>query len=341
MAPAGAHSKTVDYGMKLSSLMSAPMVNDVPTLDRLTALELNRLILHELAPQNDNTELSYMLSQIFGSFTFRLPDVTELQVPLHKICYQDDRLHSKFATTGKNELVDLYDVDQHQWNWPLPKSHRDKVERWLLPGDGSLGDGEERAGMEAGSGDDDSPSLEEEPASGSQLADDDTLDTPPPPFEGVFAMFFNVIRFAIAQKVPKIVQATNVTQVPHMWSAGNATHPVKDEEVARKPDLALLDDVEARWDTIKAVCELTSQPYSATSTIGKMLDNKAYLLFRRQPWRQFILLMSMSKKYRELRVHMYDHSGAVVTPPININTHPNNYLHIFSCLVFGKLECLG
>ncbi|KAG1890463.1 uncharacterized protein F5891DRAFT_964895 [Suillus fuscotomentosus] len=38
---------------------------------------------------------------------------------------------------------------------------------------------------------------------------------------------------------------------------------------------------------------------------------------------------------------MYDHSGAVVTPPINIDTHPNNFLHIFSCLVFGKLECLG
>ncbi|KAG2149238.1 hypothetical protein DEU56DRAFT_908937 [Suillus clintonianus] len=258
MAPAGAHSKTIDYGMKLSLLMSAPIVNDVPTLDRLTTVELNHLILHELAPQNDNTELSYMLSQIFGSFTFRLPDTSQ-QVHHHR---------QKRA-----------DADQHQWNWPLPNSHHNKVKR---PGDGSLEDREEQstmAGTESGSGDDDGPSLEEEPASGSQLADDDMPDTPPPPFEGVFVMFFNVICFAITQKVPKIVQATNVTPVSRMWSVGNATHPVKDEEVTRKPGLALLDDVEAQWDTIKVVCELTSQPYSATSTIGKTLDNKAYFLF--------------------------------------------------------------
>ncbi|KAG2094411.1 uncharacterized protein F5147DRAFT_584999 [Suillus discolor] len=51
--------------------------------------------------------------------------------------------------------------------------------------------------------------------------------------------------------------------------------------------------------------------------------------------------MSVTKEYRELRVHMYNHSGAVVMPPINIDTHPNDFLHIFSCLVFGKLECLG
>ncbi|KAG2745567.1 hypothetical protein P692DRAFT_20645801, partial [Suillus brevipes Sb2] len=154
-----------------------------------------------------------------------------------------------------------------------------------------------------------------------------------------FAMFFNVLRFALAQKVPRIVQETN--PVPCLWSAGNSTCPVKDEEVSRKPDLALLDDVEARWDTIKAVCELTSRPYSATGTIGNTLDNKVFLLFRRPPWRWFILLMSVTKEYRELRVHMYNHSGAVVTPPINIDTHPNDFLHIFSCLVFGKLECLG
>ncbi|KAG2119809.1 uncharacterized protein F5147DRAFT_767279 [Suillus discolor] len=249
MAPHLEHGKTIDYGMKLASLMSAPIVNDVPTLDKLTALELNHLILHESpSQQNDNTtdlpELSYMLSQIFKSFTFELPDVTELQVPLQKIRYQDDRLHRKFATTGENNLIYLYDKDQCQWNWPLPKSHHDQVKQWLLTSDGSLGDGKEQdtmpASMESGSGlggslpVSDSLPLEEE---------EEEESAPSPPFEGVFMMFFNVIRFALAQKVPKIIQETN--PVPRLWSAGNATRPVKDEEVAQKPDLVLLDDVEA------------------------------------------------------------------------------------------------
>ncbi|KAG1890464.1 uncharacterized protein F5891DRAFT_1198158 [Suillus fuscotomentosus] len=286
MSPAWQHGKTVDYGMKLSSLMSAPMINDVPTLDKLTALELNHLILHELSPKDD-AKISYVLSQIFSSFTFQLPDVTELQVPLHKFHYRDDRLHRKFATTRENDLAHLYDKDECRWNWPLPKSHHDNVEQWLLPSDGSLGDWQEESAMadvESGSRGDGGSSLEEVPPSGSQPEDADLdSDTPSPPFEG---------------KVPRIVQETN--PVPRLWSAGNSTRPVKDEEVSQKPDLALLDDVKARWDTIKAVCELTSRPYSAMGTIGNTLDNKVFLLFRRQPWRRFVLLMSVTKEYREL-----------------------------------------
>ncbi|KAG2146610.1 uncharacterized protein EDB93DRAFT_1250893 [Suillus bovinus] len=249
MSPALEHGSTVDYGMKLSSLMSAPMINDVPTLDKLTALELNCLILHELSPRKDDAEIN----------------VTELQVPLHKIRYRDDRLHRKFATTRENDLAHLYDKDECRWNWPLPKSHHDNVEQWLLPSYGSLGDWREESAMadvESGSGED----------------GDSNSDTPSPLFKGVFAMFFNVLCFALTQKVSKIVQETN--PVPHLWSAGNSTCPVKDEEVSRKPDLALLDDVEAQWDTIKAVCELTSRPYSAMGTIGNTLDNKVFLLFR-------------------------------------------------------------
>ncbi|KAG1756962.1 hypothetical protein EDB19DRAFT_1900512 [Suillus lakei] len=98
-------------------------------------------------------------------------------------------------------------------------------------------------------------------------------------------------------------------------------HPVKDKEVLRKPDLALLDDVEAWWDTIKAVCELTSQLYTPTGTIGKTIDSKAYLLLRHQPWRQFVLLFSLTHEYREFA--------------------PNYFLYILSGVVFGNLECIG
>ncbi|KIK31625.1 hypothetical protein CY34DRAFT_103026, partial [Suillus luteus UH-Slu-Lm8-n1] len=124
-------------------------------------------------------------------------------------------------------------------------------------------------------------------------------------------------------------------------SGANSTHPVKDDEIKRKPDLALLDDVEARWDTIKVVCELTSQKYHPTTTIAKTIDSKAYLLLRRQPWRRFVLLLSVCNGYRDLRMHLYDHSGGIVTPCINIDRDPDRFLHTFSCIVFGSLECIG
>jgi hypothetical protein len=96
MAPVE-HSKTVDFGIKLASLMSAPRVSDVPTLDKLTDLELNHLILEEEEPADADQPLSHMLTQIFRTFILEVPDATELQVPLHKICYRDTRLHNKFT----------------------------------------------------------------------------------------------------------------------------------------------------------------------------------------------------------------------------------------------------
>ncbi|KAG1898433.1 uncharacterized protein F5891DRAFT_899785, partial [Suillus fuscotomentosus] len=41
-----------------------------------------------------------------------------------------------------------------------------------------------------------------------------------------------------------------------------------------------------------------------------------------------------------LRVHMYDHAGGVMTPPIHIDNAPNCYLQILSSVVFGSLECI-
>ncbi|KAG2123439.1 hypothetical protein DEU56DRAFT_745387, partial [Suillus clintonianus] len=42
-----------------------------------------------------------------------------------------------------------------------------------------------------------------------------------------------------------------------------------------------------------------------------------------------------------LRVHLYDHSGGVVSPCTNIDDEPDKYLQIFSCIVFGNLSCIG
>ncbi|KAG1817265.1 uncharacterized protein BJ212DRAFT_1480495 [Suillus subaureus] len=40
-------------------------------------------------------------------------------------------------------------------------------------------------------------------------------------------------------------------------------------------------------------------------------------------------------------MHLYDHSGGIVTPCININQDLDRFLHTFSCIVFGGLECIG
>ncbi|KAG0691456.1 hypothetical protein DFH29DRAFT_1011142 [Suillus ampliporus] len=88
------------------------------------------------------------------------------------------------------------------------------------------------------------------------------------------------------------------------------------------------------------VYELTSQPYEPTSTLAKSLDSKVYILLRRQPWRHYVLLLSLCNKYHELCLHLYDHSGGVVTPSIHIHQDPDRYLYVMSCVVFSHLECL-
>lgn len=142
------------------------------------------------------------------------------------------------------------------------------------------------------------PSTQEHPSE----VDTTNKDTSEKPhmLEDIFASFFNATCGAVAKKKQNKVMAANSGAVVHTWSAHNSTCPVKDQEVSRKPDLALLDDMEARWDTIKAVCELTSQLYTTTGTIAKTIDSKAYLLLRHQPWRWFVLLFSLTDEYRKL-----------------------------------------
>ncbi|KAG0695457.1 hypothetical protein DFH29DRAFT_1005434 [Suillus ampliporus] len=287
MAPAE-HSKTIDFGIKLASLMSAPHVSDVPKLDKLTDLELNHLIIEEEEPASADQPLSHMLLWIFRTFTLEVLDVTELQ-----------------------SMVLLYDKENCRWNWALPKLHW-KSGIIQLPDLEEGGDGEENSGANKESG-------SRGTGKGHQLKS--TLWSPKlHTLEDIFSSFFNATCGAVAWRKWNEIMAANSATVVCTWSACNSTCPIKDQEVSRKPDLALLDDVEAQWDTIKAVCELMLQLYTTTGIIGKMIDSKAYLLLRCQPWRCFVLLLSLTHEYRELRVHMYDHAGGVVTPPIHIDS---------------------
>ncbi|KAG1851432.1 hypothetical protein DFJ58DRAFT_728873 [Suillus subalutaceus] len=175
------HSKTVNYGIKMALLMSAPYISNVHTMDKLTDRELNRLIVEEEEPPDNVDEpFSFMLAQIFRSFTVKLPDVTELRVPLHKIRYCDHRLHSKFALTDEQDLVPLFDEDEQQWNWALPMLHLD--EPCIDQIEETIGEGPEGNENEmSGSGVNDS--LLEGPLV--------ALEARKHPFEEIFALFFN------------------------------------------------------------------------------------------------------------------------------------------------------
>ncbi|KAG1763356.1 hypothetical protein EV702DRAFT_1205671 [Suillus placidus] len=243
-----AQPRSVDYGMKLSSLMSAPKINDVPTMDVLTERELNGLIVQEPDPV-DNGHLSHEEDE-----------------------EDDDKEHEDGAV----------DTDE----------------------DSGLGKN--------------LPDLEGTmPLAGLMPLSTNDLD------EMNFAGFFNTVAVAL------------------LASGANSMHSVKDKEMKRKPDLALLDDMEARWDITKVVCELTSQRYHTTSTLVKTINSKAYLLLRCQPRRHFIFLLSVCNGYQDLCVHLYDHSGGFITPYINIDRNPNIFLHTFVCIIFSGLECIG
>ncbi|KAG2744239.1 hypothetical protein P692DRAFT_201722157, partial [Suillus brevipes Sb2] len=43
----------------------------------------------------------------------------------------------------------------------------------------------------------------------------------------------------------------------------------------------------------------------------------------------------------ELRVHVHDHSGSIVTPEINIHENPDAFKRIMACIVFGQHDCIG
>ncbi|KAG1801240.1 uncharacterized protein BJ212DRAFT_1487698 [Suillus subaureus] len=60
-----------------------------------------------------------------------------------------------------------------------------------------------------------------------------------------------------------------------------------------------------------------------------------------QPWWQSILFLSFSKSYHKLCVHLYNHSGGLVSPTFNIDRDADVYLQILGAVVFGSPKCLG
>ncbi|KAG2050199.1 hypothetical protein BDR06DRAFT_974717 [Suillus hirtellus] len=63
--------------------------------------------------------------------------------------------------------------------------------------------------------------------------------------------------------------------------------------------------MELHWNTILVVAELTTTSYTPSIPARKTLDTKAWLIFREQPWRHFVLSLSFSNNYHELHTKFH------------------------------------
>lgn len=149
--------------------------------------------------------------------------------------------------------------------------------------------------------------------------------------ESSFSLFLNNLDQALAKYLPGHIP-------PPLWFGSHTTRPVGTTD---KPDLVLSDEVDLQWNNMLVVAELSSSMYSAAERAGMTLDTKAWLVFRDQPWRRFVLFLSFYNEYRELRVHFYDHSGGIVTLPVDIHREPDTFQYIMACIVFGRRDCIG
>ncbi|KAG2047668.1 hypothetical protein BDR06DRAFT_1013678 [Suillus hirtellus] len=303
-----------------------------------------------------------------------VPKAKDLKVPLKKI-HPDTRIKAFQHIEDEATLIPLYDTRAYHGNWPLPESHLDKLttsgerssnkagenssmdqgERegesngamnqrsgdWVIVNDTDTPAGSESQVKSVGQPEDNIMSTNASSASSDKapvLHEINQDSTKPWMTKQVFASFNNLLTFALLPQKPALAQKHNLS---HIWSTLNSSSTIHGNEITRKPDLTLLNDIKARWDTIKVICELTSSAYLPSHSLAKTLDTKAYLLLKHQPWRHFTLLVSICNGYRELHIHLYDHSSVVVSPCMHIDQEPDKYLQIFSSIVFGNLKCIG
>jgi hypothetical protein len=313
MPPKKRHYSTVTIGKKLSSLLTVPLVNDITSMDKLTTLELNGLVVQELSDVCDNN-LGHLIPTIFESFnaTELIPPANQLLVPLSKIKYRDKRINKLFCDNAEEDLVPLWDAKAKKWNCKLPEA--------------SNGDLSTASGRTNKNG-------QRKTVLGSDWEESKVTA------EELFSAFFNVLTVALAQEARLSAMRSSGNRI---WNGDHSTKPIKGVKISRKPDIIMAEDpANSGWAHIKVVAELTASKFKLSGRLAKTLDTKAYLILRHQPWRRFALMLSISNNCRELRVHAYDRSGSTISPRFHIELQKDLFLYIFSAIVFGKDECIG
>ena len=156
------------------------------------------------------------------------------------------------------------------------------------------------------------------------------------------ASFFNAIGQALKPKIETQVSRRcwlgtySTRRMPGNVEGAGAYH--------RKPDIILVEKSDQLNDSIswmspKVIAEHTNQSFKPSLPLVKTIHTKAYLIFLDQPWRRFVLALSIAKK--ELRVHFYNRSGTSISPAFNIETDPGRLVAILASVMFGSQVCIG
>ncbi|KAG1834478.1 hypothetical protein EV424DRAFT_1532202 [Suillus variegatus] len=113
--------RMVGDGIKLASLILLPELNDVPTMNKLTSIELDQSVITEPQPEEDS--LGHLLPLIFKPFTVPIPLGAKLTIKLSKIIYRNKHINNTFHLNSPDDMVPLYDTKAGLWNWGLPLSY--------------------------------------------------------------------------------------------------------------------------------------------------------------------------------------------------------------------------
>ena len=162
--------------------------------------------------------------------------------------------------------------------------------------------------------------------------------------EAQITLFLNTIATAVANSTKTDCTTLSPCQ-QRIWMVDWSSQCMAGSTgYSQKPDLVLISNMitshdEITWLSPKVIGEYSKELFQPASRIGRTMDMKAYLVMVDQPWRCFVLGLSLANE--ELRVHFYDHSGGLISPPFNIHAEPDSFLYIISRLVFGIRSCIG
>lgn len=168
--------------------------------------------------------------------------------------------------------------------------------------------------------------------------------------ENVVASFFNAISAALEPSMQTATDQESQKKKPHRhWLAKHSNRRMPGNENGagnfdRHPDLILLESAEYATESISWVspvvlAEYTSETWKPTMRLTKTLHTKSYLTFLDQPWRRYVLCISICK--RDFRVHFYDRSGVCLSPPFDISQCPTQFVTILAAITFGPRICVG
>jgi Fungal protein kinase len=127
------------------------------------------------------------------------------------------------------------------------------------------------------------------------------------------------------------------------WSAAYCNTVIPDKELARKPDVILIDNnlVPVDWRSVHAVTEVTSRE-SLHSEMMKTINNKTYLMFSTQLNRRFVPFLAVCAK--KVYFFVTDREGQTVTE-ISYRQrgayHALNLIRIIVALMFASPETYG